>query len=70
MCSRASSTAGMTPLPMAPSGILEETGKKPAAWSVSLFLLIDLDEVDDEGLLVFLKGASGDTACQQLRECN
>ena len=37
ICWRANSTAGMTPRPMAPSGILELTGKKPAAWRVNRF---------------------------------
>lgn len=36
MCWSARSTAGMTPRPMEPCGILDETGKKPAACRVSL----------------------------------
>ena len=42
MCLRASSTAGITPRPMAPSGILDETGKNPAANSVTFSFSLDM----------------------------
>lgn len=42
MCLRASSTAGITPRPMAPSGILDETGKNPAANNVTFSFSLDM----------------------------
>ena len=42
MCLRARSTAGITPRPIAPSGILDETGKNPAAKSVTFSFSLEI----------------------------